>query len=36
VLHLADGRRFAVTLDDPETPAALLNALRARITERPA
>jgi hypothetical protein len=36
VLHLADGRRFAVTLDDPETPAALLNALRARITDRPA
>jgi hypothetical protein len=36
VLHLADGRRFAVTLDDPETPAALLTALRTRITDRPA
>ncbi|WP_250030742.1 DUF1648 domain-containing protein [Paractinoplanes maris] len=30
VLHLTDGRRFAVTLDDPGTPAALLTALRAR------
>jgi uncharacterized membrane protein YoaK (UPF0700 family) len=30
VLHLRDGRRFAVTLDDPRTPAALLTALRVR------
>jgi hypothetical protein len=29
VLDLADGRRFAVTMDDPQTPAALLTALRA-------
>jgi hypothetical protein len=32
VLHLRNGRRFAVTLDDPRTPAALLTALRARAT----
>jgi hypothetical protein len=30
VLDLRDGRRFAVTLDDPRTPAALLTALRER------
>jgi hypothetical protein len=30
VVDLRDGRRFAVTMDDPQTPAALLNALRAR------
>ena len=30
VLHLRDGRRFAVTLDRPEVPAALLNGLQAR------
>ncbi|WP_328471617.1 DUF1648 domain-containing protein [Actinoplanes sp. NBC_00393] len=30
VLQLRDGRRFAVTLDDPRTPAALLTALLAR------
>jgi hypothetical protein len=30
VLELTDGRRFAVTVDDPETPVALLDALRAR------
>jgi hypothetical protein len=30
VLELADGRRFAVTVDDPETPVALLDALRVR------
>jgi MFS family permease len=29
VLNLKDGRRFAVTLDDPRTPAALINGLRA-------
>ncbi|MEU4693574.1 DUF1648 domain-containing protein [Actinoplanes sp. NPDC023714] len=29
VLHLRDGRRFAVTMDDPRTPAALLNGLTA-------
>lgn len=29
VLDLRDGRRFAVTMDDPGTPAALLTALRA-------
>ncbi len=28
VLDLRDGRRFAVTMDDPRTPAALLTALR--------
>ncbi len=28
VLELRDGRRFAVTMDDPQTPAALLTALR--------
>jgi hypothetical protein len=28
VLHLRDGRRFAVTVDDPDTPAALLTNLR--------
>ncbi|MEU4422418.1 DUF1648 domain-containing protein [Actinoplanes sp. NPDC024001] len=31
VLQLRDGRRFAVTLDDPQTPAALLNALLNRV-----
>ncbi|WP_249998106.1 DUF1648 domain-containing protein [Actinoplanes sp. M2I2] len=30
VVHRTDGRRFAVTLDDPRTPAALLSALRSR------
>ncbi len=30
VLDLRDGGRFAVTVDDPETPAALLNGLIAR------
>jgi hypothetical protein len=30
VLTLSDGRRFAVTVDDPQTPAALLDAFRAR------
>lgn len=30
VLDLRDGRRFAVTLDDPETPARLLAGLLAR------
>ncbi|UQU63421.1 DUF1648 domain-containing protein [Couchioplanes caeruleus] len=30
VLRLRDGRRFAVTLDEPEVPAALLTALRHR------
>ncbi|MFI5935262.1 DUF1648 domain-containing protein [Actinoplanes sp. NPDC051494] len=34
VLVLRDGRRFAVTLDDPATPAALLNALLARSPGR--
>jgi hypothetical protein len=29
VLDLTDGRRFAVTVDGPQTPVALLNALRA-------
>ena len=29
VLTLRDGRRFAVTVDDPQTPAAPLTALRA-------
>ena len=29
VLHLRDGRRFAVTMDDPRTPAALLNGMKA-------
>lgn len=28
VVHQRDGREFAVTLRDPQTPAALLNALR--------
>ncbi|GIE99700.1 DUF1648 domain-containing protein [Paractinoplanes rishiriensis] len=32
VLHLRGGRRFAVTMDDPRTPAALLTALQARAT----
>jgi hypothetical protein len=32
VITQDDGRRFAVTLDDPDTPAGLLNALRARTT----
>ena len=31
VLHLRDGHRFAVTLDHPRTPAALLTALQSRI-----
>lgn len=31
VVQMTDGRRFAVTLPDPDTPAALLNALRARV-----
>lgn len=31
VVDLVDGRRFAVTVDDPETPAGLLNALRERV-----
>jgi hypothetical protein len=30
VLELADGRRFAVTVDDPQAPVALLDALRVR------
>ncbi|GAB2565437.1 hypothetical protein Aab01nite_85390 [Paractinoplanes abujensis] len=30
VVHQTDGRPFAVTLDDPRTPAALLTALVAR------
>lgn len=30
VLELADGRRFAVTVDDPQVPVALLDALRVR------
>ena len=30
VIHQSDGRRFAVTLDDPRTPAALLTALQSR------
>jgi MFS family permease len=30
VLHQTDGRRFAVTLDDPQTPAGLLTALLSR------
>jgi hypothetical protein len=30
VLHLRDGRRFAVTVDDPKAPADLLAALRSR------
>jgi MFS family permease len=29
VLNLKDGRRFAVTMDHPRTPAALINGLRA-------
>ncbi|BBH67603.1 hypothetical protein ACTI_42880 [Actinoplanes sp. OR16] len=28
VLNLRDGRRFAVTMDDPRTPAALINGLK--------
>ena len=32
VVDLVDGRRFAVTLDDPATPAGLLNALRERVS----
>ncbi|MEV6301843.1 hypothetical protein AB0M02_20695 [Actinoplanes sp. NPDC051861] len=31
VLYLTDGRRFAVTLDRPQTPAALITALQTRI-----
>ena len=34
VLDLTDGRRFAVTVADPRTPAALLNALRHREPAR--
>jgi hypothetical protein len=30
VLELTDGRRFAVTVDDPQLPVALLDALRSR------
>ncbi|MBM2619431.1 DUF1648 domain-containing protein [Actinoplanes sp. LDG1-06] len=30
VVHQSNGRRFAVTLDDPRTPGALLSALLAR------
>ncbi|MCO8274975.1 DUF1648 domain-containing protein [Actinoplanes sp. TRM 88003] len=30
VVHQTNGRRFAITLDDPRTPAALLTALQAR------
>ena len=30
VVHQTNGRRFAVTLDDPRTPAALLTALQSR------
>ena len=30
VVDMTDGRKFAVTLSDPDTPAALLNGLRAR------
>jgi hypothetical protein len=33
VLHLRDGHRFAVTLDHPRTPAALLTALQSRIPD---
>jgi hypothetical protein len=32
VLELTDGRRFAVTVDDPQAPVALLDALRVRAT----
>ncbi len=31
VLHLRDGRRFAVTLTNPQVPANLLTTLRARV-----
>lgn len=31
VVQTTDGHTFAVTLPDPKTPAALLNALRARV-----
>lgn len=31
VIYRRDGRRFAVTLDDPQVPADLLTALRARV-----
>lgn len=34
VLDLHDGRRFAVTVDDPETPTALLTTLGAGPRER--
>ncbi|BAL87514.1 hypothetical protein AMIS_22940 [Actinoplanes missouriensis 431] len=33
VVNLHDGRRFAVTLDDPRTPAALLNGLHAKAAD---
>ncbi|MEU4564931.1 DUF1648 domain-containing protein [Actinoplanes sp. NPDC023936] len=33
VVNLRDGRRFAVTLDDPRTPAALLNGLHAKTAD---
>lgn len=34
-LDLADGKTFVVTIDDPQTPAALLNAETQRRVERP-
>ncbi|MEU8243532.1 DUF1648 domain-containing protein [Actinoplanes missouriensis] len=33
VVNLRDGRRFAVTLDDPRTPAALLNGLHTKAAD---
>jgi hypothetical protein len=32
VLELTDGRRFAVTVDDPQAPVPLLDAIRVRAT----
>jgi hypothetical protein len=34
VLDLRSGTRFAVTVDDPERPAALLNGLLERRARR--
>jgi hypothetical protein len=34
VLDLRNGTRFAVTVDDPERPAALVNGLLERRTHR--
>jgi hypothetical protein len=34
VLDLRNGTRFAVTVDDPERPAALVNDLLERRTHR--